>query len=589
MQHTIVFITLVLVLVLFAWGRIRHDFVSMIALFILVLSGIIEPSEAFTGFGHPAVITVAAVLIIGKALEFSGLIDVVGQWVVKIGKNLILQILVLTTLVAFASAFMNNVGALAIMMPIAIHMARKSGNPPSYLLMPIAFASLLGGMVTLIGTPPNIIIAAFREAEKGTSFGMFDFAPVGIVLTIVGILFISLLGWRLLPKREVQKSDKDLFDIDNYITEVEVLESSRIIGKSLLQVIKMSGSELQILGLIRDNIRIHAPSTETIFKVNDILILETDAENLKTFTSKTGVELVGDLKLRDIVKGGDNIMITEAIVIPGAHILGKTPSSIRMRNRYGLNLLAVARRDKRIKRRLENIIFHSGDVLLLQGREGSIFNTISEMGCLPLARRGLRIGYKTRIPLSLGIFGLSILMVVTGLLPVEIAFSIAAMAMVLAGVLPVKELYKSIDWPVIILLGAMLPVGGALETSGGAQLIGDAVMSAGADLDPWIILSVLLLVTVLLSSIINNAATVVIMAPIALSVSHGLNLAADPFLMTVAIGSSAAFLTPIGHQSNTLVMGPGGYKFSDYFRLGLPMLIIIMLAGIPAILYFWPF
>lgn len=418
---------------------------------------------------------------------------------------------------------------------------------------------------------------------------MFDFAPVGIVLTLAGVLFISLIGWRLLPKRAAEKSDKDLFDIDNYITEVEVVESSKIIGKTLLQVIKMSGGELQILGLIRDNIRIHAPSAETIFKVNDVLILETDAENLKTFASKTGVELAGDEKLRDIVKGGDNIMITEAIVIPGAHILGKTPSSIRMRNRYGLNLLAVARRDKKIKRRLENIIFHSGDVLLLQGREGSIFSTISEMGCLPLARRGLRIGYKTKIPLALGIFGISILMVVGGLLPVEIAFSIAAVTMVLAGVMPVKDVYKAVDWPIIILLGAMIPVGTALETSGGAKMIASAVLVAGESFAPWIILSLLLLVTMLLSSIINNAATVVLMAPIAISVSSGMNLAADPFLMTVAIGSSAAFLTPIGHQSNTLVMGPGGYKFTDYLWLGLPMIMIIMLAGIPAILYFWPF
>ncbi len=588
MQHTIVFITLALVLVLFSWGRIRHDFVSLIALFILVIAGVIEPVVAFKGFGHPAVITVASVLIIGKALEFSGLIDVLGKWVSKVGNNLILQILVLSLLVAVASAFMNNVGALAIMMPIAIHMARKSGNPPSYLLMPIAFASLLGGMTTLIGTPPNIIIATFRETEKGAAFGMFDFAPVGIFVTFAGIIFISLIGWRLLPKRAAQKSDKELFDIDSYISEVEAVASSKIVGMKMAQVKTISGADVQILGLIREKVRIHAPCVDEIIHLNDIIIVETDADGLKAFTEDTGVELVGDELLRKDAEGSDSILITEAVVMPDAHIVGKTASAIHMRDRYGINLLAVARREKKITRRLDNVIFQAGDVLLLQGRESSIFNTIAELGCLPLARRGLRIGYKTKIVLALSIFIASILLVVGDLLPVEIAFSMAAVAMVLTGVIPVKHVYTAVDWPVIILLGAMIPVGAALETSGGAQMIASAVLNAGESYAPWIILSVLLLVTMLLSSIINNAATVVLMAPIAISVAKGMGVASDPFLMTVAIGASAAFLTPIGHQSNTLVMGPGGYKFTDYMRMGFPMILIMLIVGIPAILFFWP-
>jgi di/tricarboxylate transporter len=588
MQHTIVFITLALVLVLFSWGKIRHDFVSLIALFVLVLVGVIEPSTAFDGFSHPAVITVAAVLIIGKALEFSGLIDILAKWVSKLGKNLILQILVLSLLVAVASAFMNNVGALAIMMPIAIHLARKSGNPPSYLLMPLAFASLLGGMTTLIGTPPNIIIATFRETEKGVAFGMFDFTPVGILLTLAGVAFMSLIGWRLLPKRVAQKSDKELFDIDSYISEVEAVESSKIVGKKISEVKKISGADVQILGLIRKNVRIHAPTMDELIHLDDIIIIESDADGLKVFIEDTGVELEGDEQLRMNAEGSDSIMITEAVVMPDAPIMGKTASSIYMRDRYAVNLLAVARRDKKIKRRLDKVIFQGGDVLLLQGREGSIFNTIAELGCLPLARRGLRIGYEVKTVLALSIFIASILLVVTGLLPVEIAFTMAAVTMVLSGVIPVKHVYTAVDWPVIILLGAMIPVGAALETSGGAQIIASTILNAGQSQAPWIVLSALILITMLLSSVINNAAAVVLMAPIAISVAGGMGLASDPFLMTVAIGASAAFLTPIGHQSNTLVMGPGGYKFADYMRLGFPMIIIIMLVGIPAILFFWP-
>ncbi len=588
MQHTIVFGTLILALFLFSWGKIRHDFVSLITLFILVIAGVIEPAAAFSGFGHPAVITVAAVLIIGKALEFSGLIDVLGKWVMKAGKKLIVQIFVLSLLTAFASAFMNNVGALAIVMPIAIHMARKSGHPPSYVLMPVAFASLLGGMTTLIGTPPNIIIATFRETEKGAAFGMFDFAPVGIIITVAGIIFICLVGWRLLPKRTGEKSDKDLFEIDDYITEVRIVETSKLRGKTIADVRKNSRTDVQILGLIRNNLRIHAPSGSETLLLHDILILETDAENLKSFAEDTGVVLEGNKKLRKTAEGSETILITEAIVMSDSYIVGQTASSLRMRDRFRVNLLAVARKNMTIQRRLDEVVFRNGDVLLLQGREGTIFNTISEMGCLPLARRGLRIGFKTKILLAMSIFVISIITVVSGLLPVEIAFSLGALIMVLAGVLPVKQVYQAVDWPVIILLGAMIPVGMALETSGGAQLIASVVLQASATYDPWIILSLILLVTMLLSSIINNAATVVLMAPVALGIARGMELSGDPFLMTVAIGASAAFLTPIGHQSNTLVMGPGGYKFIDYLRLGLPMLIITLLVGIPAILYFWP-
>ncbi|MDP3452314.1 MAG: SLC13 family permease, partial [Bacteroidales bacterium] len=385
-----------------------------------------------------------------------------------------------------------------------------------------------------------------------------------------------------------QKSDKELFDIDSYISEVEAVKSSKIVGKKISEVKKISGADVQILGLIRKNVRIHAPTMDELIHLDDIIIIESDADGLKVFIEDTGVELEGDEQLRINAEGSDSIMITEAVVMPDAPIMGKTASSIHMRDRYAVNLLAVARRDKKIKRRLDKVIFQGGDVLLLQGREGSIFNTISELGCLPLARRGLRIGYEVKTVLALSIFIVSILLVVTGLLPVEIAFSMAAVTMVLSGVIPVKHVYTAVDWPVIILLGAMIPVGAALETSGGAQIIASTILNAGQSQAPWIVLSALILITMLLSSVINNAAAVVLMAPIAISVAGGMGLASDPFLMTVAIGASAAFLTPIGHQSNTLVMGPGGYKFTDYMRLGFPMIIIMMLVGIPAILYFWP-
>jgi di/tricarboxylate transporter len=588
MDHHIVFGVLILALLLFTWGPIRHDFVALISLSVLLVFGIIEPDKAFKGFGHPAVITVASVLVIGKALEFSGVVDLLGKWVMNLGKSLLLQIFSLSMLVAVASAFMNNVGALAIMMPIAIHLARKSNNPPSLILMPIAFASLLGGMTTLIGTPPNIIIATFRGEEFGEPFGMFAFAPVGVVIAIAGIAFITLIGWRLLPKREAQKSETELFDIDDYITEVTVTNESKIKNVSIDELTTISKADFQVLGLVRSGKRIHAPGPDEMLLSKDILIIESDTEGLKTFIDDTGVKLVGGKKIRKDAVGSDKIAVNEAIVMADSPLLGQTAASLRMRSRYGINLLAVARRQHKIHRRLDHVVFRTGDVLLLQGREHMMFETMTSMGCLPLARRGLRLGYKTKIPLALGVFFTAIALVVGGLLPVQVAFTMAAIAMILTGVLPVKEFYQSIDWPVIVLLGAMIPVGIALETSGGAGLIAQTLAELGKELQPWALIAMILVFTMFLSDIINNAATVVLMAPIAISVAKGLGFSVDPFLMAVAIGGSCAFLTPIGHQSNTLVMGPGGYKFTDYWRMGLPLEIIIVVIGVPLIMWFWP-
>lgn len=586
-QH-IVFGTLTAVLILFVWGRVRHDIVALLALFALVLLGIVDPGEAFGGFGHPAVITVAAVLVIGKVLEFSGLIDLLGRLVTKVGDGLMVQLATLCTIVAIASAFMNNVGALAILMPVAIHLARSSGHPVSYYLMPLAFASLLGGMTTLIGTPPNIIIAEFRAAEMGSAFGMFDFATVGGVILGAGLLFIVLLGWRLLPKRNAADDGSGLFSVDDYITEVEVSEEAKVVGSTLREMLENTKADISLLGLVRDGERLHAPPRHLSVRSGDILILETDPEELKTFLADTGTRLIGDEGLDLRGKGGHRVALMEAVVMADSLLFGRTASSFRLRSRHGINLLALARKEQRILRRMDHVEFRVGDVLLLQGYEENLADTVASLGCLPLATRELRIGYKRKIPLALGIFGFSIAAVVAGLLPVQVAFAMGAVAMVLSNVLPLKRIYTSIDWPVIVLLGAMIPVGQALESTGAAALVAGLIQHGAASFPPWALLTIVLVVTMFLSDIINNAATVVLMAPIAIGVAKGAGFSVDPFLMAVAIGGSSAFLTPIGHQSNTLVMGPGGYRFSDYWRMGLPLEIIIVAVGVPMIMWVWP-
>ncbi|MDP2218403.1 MAG: SLC13 family permease [Methanolobus sp.] len=588
MEHLIVFITLILALILFIWDRFRHDIVAVICLLVLVMVGIIPAGEAFSGFSHPAVITVAAVLIVSSGLQKAGIIDVIGKWVMKTGDNLTVQIGVLTVLVCIASAFMNNVGALAILMPVAIHIARKKGYSPSITLMPLAFGSLLGGMMTLIGTPPNIIIATFRAEQMGQPFGMFDFTPVGAGIALAGIVFIILIGWRLLPSRHGESSAEERFHIQDYITEVLITERSTIKDVQIGDLNEIVEADIRVLGLIRDNRRIHAPRWRELLRENDILILEADSDDLKAFIDQTKTELVGEEQLQVEEAGSEDISIVEVVVMPNSPIINKTASRMRMRSSYGVNLLAIARKDRQIMQRIDHVRFNAGDVLLLQGQADMLNETIITMGCLPLADRGFCIGQPKKIALALGVFGLSIAAVVAGFLQVQIAFTLAAVLMVLTGVLPVRDIYTSVDWPVIVLLGAMLPVGAALETTGGAEMIASQILMAGNTLPLWATLSVLIVVTMLLSGVINNAATVVLMAPISVGVAHGLNASVDPFLMTIAIGASCAFLTPIGHQSNTLVMGPGGYNFTDYVKLGLPLSILIVMVAVPLILYFWP-
>ncbi len=587
MDQTIVFITLGLALILFIWDKVRYDVVAFLTLFTLVVFGIIPSEEAFTGLSHPAVITVAAVLIISKALQHSGLVDVIVNWISKISEKLWIQIILLCGIVALASGFINNIGALAIIMPVAIHLSRKNNFSPSILLMPLAFASILGGMITLIGTPPNIIISTFREETLGIRYDMFAFAPVGLALTGAGLLFITLLGWRLLPKRTSAES-ADLFEIENYITEIILTEDSKLAGTPINKVNQLLKTDVLILGIIRNNLRIHSPSPLDKLQIGDILILEADTDDLKKFTDSSIANLTEVDNLKKEAKGTEVIQTAEAIVMSNSLLVGSSVIDLNLRSQYNVNVLAIARENLRIKKRIAQTRIKKGDVLLLQGEAESLKETIKSLQCLPLATRELHIGKPRRVIGAISIFAAAIALVIFGVLRVEIAFSFAAVILVITKILPIKDVYLSVDWPVIILLAAMIPVGEAFETSGAAGSVTDLILSLDNEYPIWVFMGILMVVTLALSNIINNAATVVLMAPIAIKVAEGFQAAPDPFLMTIAVAASCAFLTPIGHQSNTLVMGPGGYKFSDYWKLGLPVTLIIILISIPLILYVWP-
>jgi len=588
-DQVMIFGVLLLALIFFVWGRWRYDIVSLLVLLTAAIVGLIPWDQAFLGFGHPAVITVAAVLVASRGLLNSGVVDVMAGWLSRAGDSPTRQVASLTGLITLLSGFMNNVGAMALLLPVGVRMAIKSGNSPSILLMPLAFGSLLGGLLTLIGTPPNIIIATFRAESVGEPFSMFDFTPVGLGVAVAGWLFISMIGWRLVPARKSPSSKERLFEIENYLTEVLVPERAKLAGKTLQEVREVSKAEFQVLGLLSGEMKIASPSIFHPLMPGDILLVESDADELKIFLDDTGFKLGEEKKLGEEALSSEDMGIVEAVIKTDSRLIGRTARSVNMRWRYGVNLVGVARHGAQLHKRLGRVRFQPGDVLLIQGPREVLPEVLSTMGCLPLAERGLRLAHTRRIVLSVAIFGSAILAVAAGLLPVQIAVVLAAVAMVMGGILNLREVYTSIDWPVIILLGAMIPVGRALETTGGAGLIAESILAVSGNYTPVVSLAMLLVITMFLSDIVNNAAAAVLMAPIGLGVAQFMNLSPDPFLMAVAIGASCAFLTPIGHQSNTLVMGPGGYQFGDYWRMGLPMEMVIAVVSIPLIVLVWPF
>lgn len=583
-----VYLILALSLAGFVWGRIRYDFVALLALFAGVLTGVVAPEEAFAGFGHPAVITVAAVLVLSKGFQQSGLVDGIARLALKAGGAVTVQVLVLSLSVAVLSAFMNNVGALALLLPVALRMAREHGHAPSLLLMPLAFGSLLGGLLTLIGTPPNVIVSSYRAQVLGEPYALFDFAPVGGGVLAAGLAFLVLLGWRLTPRRKGPSSSDDLFETADYVSELEVGVEAKAVGWTLADLQEACGEPVPVVAVLRGKQRLPGYAFRGALQPGDVLLVEAGPEELKLVEEKGGLALAGSGKFAEKLAEAKDLEIVEAVVRADSPLLQRTVAQIRLLDRHGLHLLAVARDGGRVKERLGRIRFRAGDVLLLQGPEAELAERLADLGCLPLARRSLTLGKPRRLILSVGIFVLAVAAMLAGWLTAPVALSMAAVATVLTGVLPVRETYASIDWPILVLLAAMIPVGEALETTGGAQQVAEGLLTLGQAWPPVVTLGVLFAVTLLLSNIINNAAAALLMAPIGYRLAEGFGTSADPFLMAVAVAASSAFLTPIGHQSNTLVMGPGGYRFGDYWKVGLPLTLAVAGTALPLILWVWP-
>lgn len=572
---------------LLLWGRFRYDIVAFSALILGVVLGVVPTEDAFSGFGHPATLVVALVLVVSAGLVRSGAVFLITRTLVDASRALGAHIALMGAIGGVLSAFMNNVAALALLMPVDIQTARKAGRPPGLSLMPLSFATILGGMATLIGTPPNIIIASIREDALGAPFAMFDFAPVGGAAALAGLAFVALIGWRLIPQGDASSTNDA--DLSQYIAELTVPEGNKQIGKRVAELSDAADkSDVAILGLIRDGKRRYGQARNAVLQAGDALVLEATPDALDEFRSSLDLA-VADAKREEALRAdGDGVEIIEVVVPEGARINGKTAQSIGLAWRQRTVLLGISRQGKRITKHLRKTVVKTGDILLLLVPRDTGPDVTDWLGCLPLADRGLAVTENRKVWLAIGLFGGAVTAASVGLLYLPIALGLVVVAYVLTRIVPLNELYDHINWPVVVLLGSMIPLGAALETSGGTELIAGALVSWTNGLPAWAVLTVLMVVTMTLSDVLNNTATTIVAAPVGIQMAQSLEVSPDAFLMAVAVAASSAFLTPIGHKNNTLILGPGGYKFGDYWRMGLPLEVIVVAVSIPVILIVWP-
>ena len=603
-DQTLILAILAATVAMFLWGRWRHDMVALGALLAAVAAGLVDPAAAFAGFGHPAVVTVACVLVLSRGLQTTGAVDLLARRLPPAGAGVTLNLAALTGLGALLSGFMNNVGALALLMPVGVQMATRLGLPPGRVLMPLSFGTILGGMTTLIGTPPNLIVSGFRQGMGGEGFGMFAYAPVGASVAAAGVTLVALAGWRLVPAR--REAGEARFDTGAYLTEARVPDKARAAGMSLREIEEaLRDADAQVTGLVRNEVRLTAPHGGRRVAAGDVLVIEAEAEALTEVLSTLGLTLEATAQKADAEdddkaddkakeKSGDKAAdadapaLREFVVRPESAIVGRSATNLRLRTRYGLNLLAVSREGAQSRARLRTLRFRPGDLLLMQGPPEALAGFAADTGCVPLAGRDLRLFDRRQALIATLIMAAAVGVAALGLAPAAIAFAGGVLASMALGTVPPRAVYDAIDWPVIVLLAALLPVAGAMEATGAAGLLADVLLETVAGGDAVAALVVIMVVTMFLSDVMNNAATAAVMCPIAIGAAQALDVNADTLLMAVAVGASCAFLTPIGHQNNTLILGPGGFRFGDYWRLGLPLEALIVALATPLLLIFWP-
>ncbi|MFX0541531.1 SLC13 family permease [Roseovarius sp. S4756] len=583
-----IFVLLAVVVILLIWGRFRYDLVAFSALILAAALGLVPGEEVFSGFGHSAVAIIALVLIVSRGLSSSGAVELIASRLIDAERPLPLHISIIAAVGAGLSAIINNVAALALLMPLDIEAAKKAKRLPGRSLMPLSFATILGGMITLIGTPPNIVISEYRNDALGQPFAMLDFAPVGLAVAIIGITFVSLLGWRLLPERGSGSEGGGEIRQGRYVAELRVGEQSfkeDVLVQDLYP--KADDADVHLLGLIRNGKRRPGLAMRETVRSGDFLVVEGEPKSIETFMGQSGLEFAGSEKHEGGVTAR-GLEITETIVPDGARIQNRTARSVQLLKRHSVTLLGVSREGRRFRDRVRLLPIRAGDVLLLLGTPERIAAATDWLGVLPIAGRSTEVIQRTKAGMSIGIFIVAVGLAVAGIVSLTVALGAAVVSYVLLGLVGGREVYNSVEWKVIVLLASLIPLAEAFERTGGAAFVANQIAGLTEGYPAWVTLAALMIVTMTMSDFLNNVATTLIAAPIAISIASATGTNPDTYLMGVAVAASCAFLTPIGHKNNTIILGPGGYRFGDYWRIGLPLEVLVMATAVPTLLVVWP-
>ncbi len=587
-DQIVLFVLIGLIFTFLIWGKFRYDLVAFAALIVAYVAGVVPKEDVFSGFGHPAVVIIALVLIVSRGLSRSGAIELLSRRVLDASRGLRAHVGIMAGVSAALSCVMNNVAALALLMPLDLQAARRAKRSPALTLMPLSFASILGGMVTLIGTPPNIVIATFREQALGEPFRMLDFAPVGGVVAIAGIAYLTIFGWRLIPSEPTKHdSAKELEDLTLFIAEAKVPESSSLLEKRLKELDTLAEeNDVNVLGLIRRGKRLSGGARNAEIQKGDLVVIEGTAEAMDQFAGAAKLELDGTTKPGGVMS--DTVEIMEVVVPQGARIEGRSAFDLRLKYRQGVTLVGISRKGRRVRDRVRKAKVRAGDILLLLGPGDRLPVVVDWLGCLSLAQRGLEVTQRHKAWVAVGAFAAAVIVSSFGFMYLPLALAVVVVTYALLRIIPLGQIYDSVEWSVIVLLGSMIPIGMAMESSGASAQVASAIVNWTSGLPTVAVLTILMIVTMTLSDVLNNVATALIAAPIGVDIAERLDANPDTFLMAVAVAASCAFLTPIGHKNNTIIMGPGGYKFGDYWRMGLPLEILVVVVSIPMILLVWP-
>ncbi|MEZ4753573.1 MAG: SLC13 family permease [Bdellovibrionota bacterium] len=587
MEIELVFTITALAVALFALEIFPVDFVSLTLLALLLSFGLVTADEGLSGFSNQATVTVAAMFVISSGLQRTGAVKQVGRALLKFGHNLPLLTLVLCIGIGIISAFINNTAAVAVLLPVVLTVCVKRNISPSKMLIPLSFASQFGGVCTLIGTSTNILVSSISADAGYGAFSMFEFSKLGLIMVTAGTLYLVTIGQRLLPNRN-SKDLTEAYELRDFITEIRINEDSPLVGRTLREMKFGQKYEASVLEIIRNKEKIWG-ALDNPLQVNDILIVRGNLTSLMSLKDAAGFSILAEFKLEDTDLATEERTMVQVLLTANSNLIGKTLSDIGFQQRYNCIVIAIRRKEEIIRTKISEIELDFGDELLLQGPVASLQSLRNNDNFIVLQEIGQQFTRNKKAPIAISILLGVVLVSALGFAPILYTALIGALLMVLTKCITMEEAHLAINWHVIFLLAGILPLGIAMTKSGAAQLVVDTAMNGLGDQGPYVILAGIYLVTAILTEIISNNAAAVLMAPIAISTAIGTGIDPKPLLIAVCFAASTSFTTPVGYQTNTMVYTPGGYKFTDFMKVGIPLNIIFWILSVIFIPIFWEF